>query len=66
MLLVEHLPDGWAISFSGLPLGRKDTQREAIEAASAHAQDRYAVTGQPIGVFVRMACGDEVLVGQHG
>jgi len=66
MLLVEQYDRGWAVSFKGLPLVTKITKAEAIEVANEHAFDRYSCTGHPIGVFVRMECGDEVLVGQHG
>lgn len=66
MLLIQPASDGWVFSYKGLPLGHTDTKREAIEAANAHAHDRYSVTGQPMGIFVRMECGDMVLVGRHG
>jgi hypothetical protein len=66
MLSVEQYDRGWAVSFKGLPLVTRITKAEAIEVANEHAYDRYSVTGQPVGVFVRMECGDEVLVGQHG
>jgi len=66
MLLVKQGELGWSVSFKGWTLLSKASKVEAIDAANAHAHDRYAVTGQPIGVFLRMACGDEILVGQHG
>jgi len=65
MLLVEQYERGWAVSFKGLPLVPKITKAEAIEVANEHAFDRYIVHRTPIGVFVRMECGDEVLMGQH-
>ena len=66
MLLVEKFDRGWIVSFKGLPLVTAGTKPEAIEVANDHALDRYFATGHPVGVFVRMECGDEVLVGQHG
>ena len=66
MLVVQPTLHGWAVSFRGLPLGTLVSEAAAVEAAKSHAEDRYGVTGEPIGVVVRRPCGDEVLVSQHG
>lgn len=64
-LLVANTGRGWAVSFRGLPLATAKTMTDAIEAASAHALDRFTVTGQPIGIIARWDCGCEVLVDMH-
>ena len=65
ILLVQPTDQGWAVSFRGLPLGTMATESEAVEAAKGHARDRYGLTGEPIGVVLRLACGSEVLVAEH-
>ncbi len=66
MLLVQPTERGWLVTFRGLPLLTADTETQAVEAAAAHARDRFGVNGEPIGVVLRLACGSEVLVAEHG
>ena len=66
MILVEPAEQGWSITYRGLPLGHLTTESQAVESAKGHAGDRFAITGEPIGVVLRMACGSEVLIVQHG
>jgi hypothetical protein len=66
MLLVQPTDRGWAVSYRGLPLLTTETESAAVEAASAHALDRFGATGEPIGVILRLTCGSEVLISQHG
>lgn len=66
MLLVQPTDRGWSVTFRGLPLTTAATESAAVDAATEHARDRFGVTGEPIGVVLRLACGSEVLVAQHG
>lgn len=65
MILVQPGEQGWSVSFRGLPLGLQPTKALAVESATGHAGDRFAITGEPIGVILRLACGSEVLIVQH-
>lgn len=65
MLLVQPAVDGWSVTFRGLPLSHMPTKALAVESATGHAADRFAITGEPIGVVLRLACGSEVLIVQH-
>jgi hypothetical protein len=65
MILVQPAEDGWSVTFRGLPLSNLATKSEAVESATGHAGDRFAITGEPIGVVLRLACGSEVLICQH-
>ncbi|HVI58391.1 MAG TPA: hypothetical protein VM619_05895 [Luteimonas sp.] len=66
MVIVQSTERGWTVSFRGLPLLTVAKESEAVEAAKSHAEDRFGITGEPIGVVVRRACGDELLVSEHG
>jgi hypothetical protein len=65
MILVQPAEDGWSVTFRGLPLSNLATKSEAVESATGHAGDRFAITGEPIGVVLRLACGSEELICQH-
>ena len=66
MILVQPSEQGWSVTFRGLPLSTLPTKSQAVESATGHAGDRFAITGEPIGVVLRLACGSEVLIVQHG
>lgn len=66
MILVQPAEQGWSVTFRGLPLSNLPTRSQAVESATGHAGDRFAITGEPIGVVLRLACGSEVLIVQHG
>src|SRR3546814_2125044 len=66
MILVQPAEQGWSVTFRGLPLSNLPTKSQAVESATGHAGDRFAITGEPIGVVLRLACGSEVLIVQHG
>lgn len=65
MILVQPAEQGWSVTFRGLTLGNLPTESEAVKSATGHAGDRFAITGEPIGVVLRMACGSEVLICKH-
>lgn len=65
MILVQPAEQGWSVTFRGLQLSNLPTRSQAVESATGHAGDRFAITGEPIGVVLRLACGSEVLVVQH-
>ena len=66
LLDVRPAPGGWKVCLKGLLLDQKTTKFAAIDSASAHAFNRYLVTGRPTGVSVAMNCGEAVLVSLHG
>ena len=64
---IERSPRGWLVrDDSGPTEGPDPTPRLALEHASKLAYRRYASTGHPTGVKVRMQCGDMVLFACHG
>ena len=65
MILVQPAEHGWSVTFRGLLLSILPTRSQAVESATGHAGDRFAITGEPIGVVLRLACGSEVLICQH-
>jgi len=65
MILVEPAEQGWSVTFEGQQLSALPTRSQAVESATGHAGDRFAITGEPIGVVLRLACGSEVLICQH-
>lgn len=65
MILVEPAEQGWSVTFEGQQLSALPTRSQAVESATGHAGDRFAITGEPIGVVLRLACGSEVLICHH-
>lgn len=65
MILVQPAEHGWSVTYRGMPLSLLPTESQAVESATGHAGDRFAITGEPIGVVLRLACGSEVLICQH-
>src|SRR3546814_5356710 len=65
MILVQPAEQGWSVTLEGQQLSALPTRSQAVESATGHAGDRFAITGEPIGVVLRLACGSEVLICQH-
>src|SRR3546814_4328546 len=65
MILVQPAEQGWSVTLEGQQLSALPTRSQAVESATGHAGDRFALTGEPIGVVLRLACGSEVLICQH-
>ena len=63
---VEPKTSGWQVSIKGTAIMTHAGGLEVIAAASDVARMRHEATGEPTGVWVRMPCGDAVLMASHG
>src|SRR3546814_17680842 len=65
MILVQPAEQGRSVTLEGQQLSALPTRSQAVESATGHAGDRFAITGDHIGAVPRLACGSEVLICKH-